>query len=60
MPGFHSDASFKPVHKNDVVKAVSHQLSSSAHGHFGLSGSSEHSIKQILGMVEGASGKGAT
>ena len=60
-PGFHSEsAMFRPIHKSDVVKAVSHQLGNSNPGHFRLNGNSEHSIKQLLGMVEQAAGKDST
>ena len=54
MPGFHSeDAIFRPIHKSDVIKAVSHQLSADGTpGHFSLHGGNEHSIKQILSLVE--------
>lgn len=59
MSGFNSTASFNPVHQADVARAVSHQLSSGANGHFALHGDNKFTIKQLLGMVERSSNKGA-
>jgi len=59
MSGFNSKATFNPVHQDDVARAVAHQLASGANGHFALGGNKQFGIKQLLGMVERSSNKGA-
>jgi hypothetical protein len=60
MSNFKSEAAkFRPIHQADVTAAVAHSLTATSHGHFGLYGQQEHSIGQLLAMVEGAVGKNA-
>lgn len=52
-------AKFKPVSCEDLSNAVVHSMNSDLTGQFAVRGADEHSIKEILGLIEGASGKNA-
>jgi hypothetical protein len=56
---FHSElAKFKPLHDADLYSAVNHAMQSSSTGQFAVRGKDEVSMKQMLNMIETASGKG--
>jgi len=53
------DAKFKPVACEDLANSVMHSMNSNMTGQFAVRGASEHSIKEIVGLIEEASGKSA-
>ena len=56
---FHSElAKFKPLHDGDLFIAVNHSMQSSLSGQFSVRGNSELSMKEMLTLIETASGKG--
>ena len=54
---FHGDAKFKPVHYEDLSNAVANLMSNARPGHFAVRGNEEHSIKDLVHLIEHANGK---
>lgn len=52
-----ANALFKPVHAEDLSKAVDNKLTNGGNGHFAVRGNDEISIKDFLNVVEKACGK---
>jgi hypothetical protein len=52
-------AKFMPVGSEDLLKAISHSMNSSLTGQYAVRGSDEHSMKEILALIETAAGKEA-
>lgn len=48
-----------PVGSEDLLKAISHSMNSSLTGQYAVRGSDEHSMKEILALIETAAGKEA-
>ena len=46
------EAVFKPVHSDDVSRAVAHVLANGVTGHFSLRGGEELTIKQLVQLIE--------
>lgn len=46
------EAVFKPVHSDDVSRAVAHVLANGVSGHYSLRGGEEFTIKQLVQLIE--------
>ena len=46
------EAVFKPVHSDDISRAVEHVLANGVSGHFSLRGGEELTIKQLVQLIE--------
>ena len=55
-PFLSEDAKFKPVHHDDLTRAVSQSIDGSITGQYALRGAEEVSIVQLLNMVEKSCG----
>jgi hypothetical protein len=58
---FLGQASFRPIHTDDIGRAIAHvQKNGTMHGQHAIRGTEEHKLMQIILMIEQASGKSST
>jgi len=50
------DVCFNPVHSDDVAEAVAHVLATHSHGQFAVQGDKKVSLKELMGLVDQATG----
>ena len=50
-------ANFRPVHHDDVIRAVAHAMANPQHGQFKVRGADKVSITDLLHLVERSCGK---